>query len=130
MHLVVWSLLLAISLLPGCSPSSITEQAKLLGTSPFSKEAWAVAGQAERGKMVFSFLSLHEPKSLTSLRVKALLGEPTGYFDYDENLAYFVGPDSVESTYGKGHLLVFVTAKTSGRIVALKLVPETQVDFK
>jgi len=74
--------------------------------------------------MVFSFLSEHDPESLTSSSVKELLGRPTGYYDYEENPAYFVGSSSVESEYGKGYLLAFLAEKTSGKIVAVKIVPE------
>ena len=119
----IWSLLVMISLF-GCSPPPITEQARLLGTIGFSKEAWATASKEQRGEMVFSFLSLHEPNSLTSNNVKELLGIPTGYYDYEENPAYVVGPSSVESEYGKGYLLAFVAEKTSGKIIAVKIIPE------
>lgn len=74
--------------------------------------------------MVSSFLSQHDLKSLTSNSVKELLGIPTGYYDYEENPAYFVGPSSVESEYGKGYLLVFIAEKTSGKIIAVKIIPE------
>jgi hypothetical protein len=107
----------------GCTPS-VAEQAKLLGTRTFSKEAWAAASQEQRGEMVSSLLSQHAHKSLTSSSVRELLGAPTGYYDYDENPAYFVGPSSVESKYGKGYLLAFVVDKASGKIAAVKIVPE------
>lgn len=73
--------------------------------------------------MVFSFLSQNELKSLTSNSVKELLGTPTGYYDYDENPSYFVGPSSVESKYGRGYLLAFVAEKGSGKIMAVKIIP-------
>ncbi len=119
----IWSLLTMISLL-GCFSPDVTEQAKLLGTKTFSREAWATASQEQRGEMVFSFLSEHDPKSLTSSSVKELLGSPTGYYDYEVNPAYFVGSNSVESEYGKGYLLAFVAEKTSGKILAVKIIPE------
>jgi len=74
--------------------------------------------------MVFSFLSQHDLKSLTSNSVKDLLGAPTGYYDYEEDPAYFVGSSSVESEYGKGYLLAFVSEKTSGKIIAVKIIPK------
>ncbi|MDR2924404.1 MAG: hypothetical protein LBU76_00325 [Azoarcus sp.] len=123
MRTKIWSLIAMISLF-GCSPPPVTEQAKLLGTREFSKEAWLTASQEKRGEMVSSFLSQHDLKSLTSNSVKELLGIPTGYYDYEENPAYFVGPSSVESEYGKGYLLVFIAEKTSGKIIAVKIIPE------
>lgn len=74
--------------------------------------------------MVFSFLSQYDLKSLTPSGVKDILGSPTAYFDYEENPAYFVGGKSVESEYGKGYLLAFVADKASGKIVAVKIIPE------
>lgn len=118
-----WSLLATISLF-GCSPPPVAEQAKLLGTREFSKEEWSVASQEKRGEMVFSFLSRHDFKSLTSNRVKELLGTPTGYYDYEENPSYLVGPSSVESEFGRGYLLAFIAEKTSGKILAVKIIPE------
>lgn len=110
----------------GCTSSSVVEQAKLLGNQPFSKEDWATASQEQRGRMVASFLSQHAPGSLSPEAVKQLLGPPTGYYDYDENIAYFVGPQSVQSKYGKGYVLAFVTDKTSGKIVSVKIIPDPQ----
>jgi hypothetical protein len=107
-----------------CSPPSVTEQAKSLGNDAFSQAAWKASSQAERGKMVASFLSQHDPQTLTANDVKELLGPPTGYYDHDENPAYMVGPDSIESVYGKGYLLAFIADKSSGRITSLKIIPE------
>lgn len=108
----------------GCTPTPVGEQAKLLGTKTYSKEAWAAANQEERGEMVFSFLSQHDHKSLTSSTIKELLGPPTGYYDFDENPAYLVGPSSVESKFGKGYVLAFIAEKNSGKIVEVRIVPE------
>lgn len=116
--------LLAMVWLFGCSSSSIVEQAKLLGTRHFTQDAWAKGNQEQRGEMVYSFLTQHDPVSLSSTDVKKLLGESTGYYDYDENPAYLVGPASVESEYGKGYLLAFVADKTSGKITTVKIVPQ------
>ncbi len=115
---------LAMTGLFGCSPPPVSEQAKLLGAREFSKEAWATASQEKRGEMVYSFLSQHDLKSLTSGDVRTLLGTPTGYYDYNENPAYLVGSSSVESDYGKGYLLAFVADKSSGKIVGVKIIPE------
>lgn len=114
----------ALMALFGCTASSVVDQAKRLGDQPFSKEAWAEANQEQRGKMVASFLAQHAPDSLSADAVKQLLGPPTGYYDYDENPAYLVGPQSVQSQYGKGYLLVFVTDKASGKITSVKIIPE------
>ena len=119
----IWAVLL-VALLFACSREPITMQAKRLGTEQFSKSAWAQADQLQRGSMVYSFLAQHPVESLTTTRVQTLLGKPTGYFDHDENPAYFVGPSSVDSLYGKGYLLAFITNKKSGQVVDIKLLPE------
>lgn len=107
----------------GCSSPSITEQARHLGTQPFSKIAWSRANQEQRGEMVFSFLSQHDPRALTADAVTVLLERSTGYYGYEENPAYLVGPATVESEYGKGYLLAFIADKELGRIVAVKIIP-------
>jgi hypothetical protein len=119
----LWSAIAVISLF-GCTSSSTVDQARALGNQTFSKATWAAASQERRGEMVASFLSQHAPSSLSANTVKELLGPPTGYYDYDENVAYFVGPQSVQSQYGKGYLLAFVTDKTSGKITSVKIIPE------
>ncbi len=116
--------LLAMISLFGCSPPPVSEQARRLGTQAFSQETWATASQEKRGEMVYSFLSQHDLKSLTSGDVRTLLGTPTGYYDYDENPAYWVGSSAVASEYGKGYLLAFVADQASGKIVAVKIIPE------
>lgn len=73
--------------------------------------------------MLASFFKHHPPESLTAPEVKKLLGDPTGYHDYDENLAYFIGPPTVDSKYGKERMLVFITDKRSGAIEEIELVP-------
>lgn len=122
MKTTLWSALAVISLF-GCTLSSVGDQAKLLGNKAFSKDAWSSASQEQRGEMVASFLSQHEPSSLSADAVKQLLGPPTGYYDYDENVAYFVGPQSVQSQYGKGYLLAFITDKATGKITSVKILP-------
>ncbi|TVO62699.1 hypothetical protein [Denitromonas ohlonensis] len=116
--------MLAMVFLFGCSSSSVVEEARLLGTKQFTPKAWAEGNREQRAEMVFSFLSQHTAASLSAVEVRQLLGEPTGYYDYDENPAYIVGPDSVESPYGKGYLLAFVADKSNGRITDVKIIPE------
>jgi len=107
----------------GCSRDSIDEQAKRLGLKEFTVQAWAAAPQEKRGEMVASFLTKHKPTALTGKEVIRLLGTPTGYYEYDENPAYLVGPTTVRSDYGNGCLLVFITDKVSGQVVEVRFVP-------
>ena len=119
----VWSVITMLGLF-GCFSPSVTEQAKLLRTKPFSQQSWAAGTQEQRGEMVYSFLSQHDTQSLSAGTVKQILGEPTGYYDYDENPAYVVGSSSVESEYGKGYLLAFVADKESREIKSIIIIPE------
>jgi len=115
---------LALVALVGCSPP-VTEQARLLGTRPFTKQAWATANKLERGEMVWSFLSQHDVKALTYRSVKELLGQPDCYSGYDEDPSYCVGPDIVHNGWGKGYLLVFINdRKGSGKIIEVEILPE------
>lgn len=113
----------ALLLLGGCSGASLEDQAKALGTRPFAKEAWATGTQQERGEMVASFLSQYKPATLTRRDVVSLLGSPTGYYEYDENPAYLVGPP-ISSVYGNGYLFAFVTDKSTGHVRKVVLLPE------
>lgn len=72
------------------------------------------------------FFEKNPPHELTGAQVRQLLGQPTGYADYDEDPAYLVGPSTVSSKYGNGYLLIFVTDKTTGRVLETRLVPEIE----
>lgn len=94
-----------------------------MGERGFTPEKWAVASTVEREQMLGSFFAQHPAERLTTQEIKKLLGEPTGYYDYDENLAYYIGPATVESKYGKERMLVFITDKRTGAISEVALVP-------
>jgi hypothetical protein len=108
------------SFLLGCGArSGLAAQARALGTDEFSPAAWSSGDQSARGRMVNSFLQQYRADTLSSNKVRELLGESTGYYDYDHYLAYYVGAASEK----KEHLLVFVTDHNSGRVVRVMLVP-------
>ncbi len=106
--------------------NSVVAQARRLGDRPFTPEAWAMASQLERAEMTASLLEQYDMSNFTRHDVVALLGPQTGYYDYDTNPAYFVGPDTVESMYGKGYLLVFETDKYDGDVDSIFFVPEVE----
>lgn len=116
-------LLLLLSLASACTRTPVEEQVLALGSREFTPEKWAIATTVEREQMLGSFFKQHPADSLTVPEVKKLLGNPTGYYDYDENLAYFIGPPTVESKYGKERMLVFITDKRNGGIEEIELVP-------
>jgi hypothetical protein len=76
--------------------------------------------------MVASLLAKHTATSLTAKQVINLLGAPTSYYEYDEYPAYMVGPKSIESDYGKGYVLAFVTDKDTGKVVKVLFIPEVR----
>lgn len=111
--------------LSGCW-NSIEDQARKLGAREFTVETWAAAPELQRGEMVASLLKQHKVTRLRRSDIERLLGASTGYFDYDTNLAYFVGPTTVESMYGKGYLLVFETDKNDGQVDRVFFLPEVK----
>ena len=115
--------LISLAILSACSGSSVEKQAASLGSKEFTAQAWASARQEGRGEMVASLLAKHHFAGTPAKDVKALLGPPTAYYDYDENPAYLVGPKSVKSPYGDGYLLVFVTDKNKGLVTEVKILP-------
>ncbi|MDY0961221.1 hypothetical protein [Massilia sp. CFBP9026] len=106
--------------------NSVEVQARKLGNRPFTPEAWATASQLMRAEMTASLLDQYDTSSFTRHDVVALLGPPTGYYDHDTNPAYFVGPTTVESMYGKGYLLVFQTNKYDGEVDSVFFFPEVE----
>lgn len=112
--------------LSGCGGKSVTDQAKALGSREFTVAAWAAGTQEQRGEMVGSFLAQHAPGTLTAKDVIGLLGAPTSYYLYDEDPAYMVGPKSIQSDYGRGYLLAFVTDKGTGKVVQVLFIPEVR----
>lgn len=115
--------LLLSALLAGCW-HSVEDQARTLGTREFTPQAWAAATALQRGEMTASLLEKHDVTGLTYRDVVSLLGEPTGYYDYDTNPAYVVGPKTVNSTYGDGYMLVFETSKYDGEVDRVFFVPD------
>ena len=119
--------LLALGLLQGCSDYTVEAQIHTLGDEFFTPQAWAGADQAGRGRMVASFLSQYPPERLTSDDVRDLLGEPTGAADRPEDLAYVVGPATVESRYGKGYLLIFLIDRQTGKVTQVRIFPPVTI---
>lgn len=106
---------------------SVERQARKLGSRQFSAQAWAQASQIQRGEMTASFLEQYNLSDFNSRKkVEALLGPQTSYFDYDSNVAYVVGPDTVRSMYGPGYLLVFEADKYDGQIERVFFFPDVE----
>jgi hypothetical protein len=74
--------------------------------------------------MTASFLHQHDATSLNRTQLEKMLGHPTGYYYYDNNPAYFVGPNTVSSIHGDGYLWVFEADKDDGQIERVFFVPE------
>ena len=113
---------LIAALLVGCR-DSVEDQANKLGDREFTTDVWAKASDLQRGQMTASLLKKHDLKRSSGSDVVALIGRPTGYYDYDTNPAYVVGPTTVESVYTKGYLLVFETDKDNGKVERIFFVP-------
>lgn len=122
-YLAIFFLMLGLT---GCWLNSVEDQARKLGGREFTPAAWANASQIQRAEMTASFLKQHDTKNFTRQEVEALLGTQTAYYNYDTNLAYVVGPDTVRSMYGKGYLLVFEADKDTGRIDSVFFVPDVE----
>ncbi len=107
----------------GCSSDSL-EAIKALGTRDFSADAWSSASQKDRGEMVFSLLDTYEITTMKVEEIKALLGESTAYYDYDEFPAYLVGPETIQSEYGNGYVLAFPFDRRTGLISHYVISPK------
>jgi len=118
-------IVLIADLLAGCR-DSVEDQAKEFGDREFTTDVWANASDLQRGQMTASLLKKHDLKRSNGSNIVALLGRPTGYYDYDTNPAYVVGPTSVESVYTKGYLLVFETDKKNGKVERIFFVPAVE----
>lgn len=92
--------------LSACSEPQSNEAFLTLGDQAFSQSAWSGSDESARGAMIYSFLKEHSVIGMKSETLIGLLGEPTGYHEYDHDLAYFIG-GNVHSQYGEGYLLVF-----------------------
>ena len=119
--------LLALGLLQGCSDYTVEAQIHTLGDEFFTPQAWAGADQVGRGRMLASFLSQYPPERLSGDEVRDLLGEPTGAAERPEDLAYFVGPTTVESRYGKGYLLIFLIDRQTGKVTQVRIFPPVTI---
>jgi len=105
---------------------SVERQARKLGSREFTVQAWAKAGQTQRAEMTASFLEQYDVSGFHRKDIEALLGPQTSYYDYDTNLAYVVGPDTVRSMYASGYLLVFAADKYDGEIDSVFFFPDVE----
>jgi hypothetical protein len=83
-------IVLIAALLAGCR-DSVEDQASKLGDREFTTVVWATASSLQRGEMTASLLKKHDLKRSNGSDIVALLGRPTGYYDYDTNPAYASG---------------------------------------
>lgn len=118
-------LLLAL-LVSGCSWNSVEDQAEKLGQKEFTVEGWSIATEAEKATMTASFLRKYKPASLNRRDIVRLLGEPTGYYHYDTNPAYYVGLNAAQNNDGDGYLWVFEADKDNGQIDRVFFLPEVR----
>lgn len=121
-----YSMLLSSVILGGCWLNSVEDQARKLGNREFTPQAWAAASQIQRAEMTSSFLKQYDTTNFTREDIEALLGTQTGYYDYDSNIVYVVGPNTVKNMYGKGYLLVFEADKSDGKIDKVFFDPEVE----
>ena len=121
------TLLLSILSFTGCSsepePFNV-EDLKVLGTSTFSKNAWAEAEREERGAMLYDLLKTHNLIGQPVEVENELLGEQTSYYIHDSFPAYQVGPTNVHSVHGIGYIMAFITDPQTGRVVKYDVVPK------
>jgi len=109
--------LLAESAKKVANPFDPIENLKRLGTEEFTPEAWANAGQEERGRMIWSFFQQYKLSELTLGKIRELLGPSTvtsnnEYSPVNSGLwpAYSIGPEELmwppENWFG--YTLVFI----------------------
>lgn|SRR5690554_604930 len=120
---------LASSLLAfGCSSETTDiEVVKKLGEKDFNKVQWQESDAVERGKMLYSYLKQREPISnLTRAQIEEELGPATGYYDYDEFPAYYVGPkpDGVKQP---AYLVAFITDHQTGKVKGIHIEPSLKL---
>jgi len=109
-----------------CSSEINLEKLSNWGTDDFSTEKWQSANTEQRAKMVYQLLKRNKFVGKNPAEVRTILGEPTGYYDYDSNLAYLVGKEGAANTvYANTYMLVFVTDKEkTGNVVKVITVPD------
>lgn len=98
--------LTAALVVSACSEQQSNDAFLALGDQAFSQSDWNEADESTRGTMVYSFLKEYSVTGMKSETLIDLLGEPTGYHEYDHDLPYLIG-GNVQSQYGEGYLLVF-----------------------
>lgn len=120
----IWALLASSILALGCSSETTDIDAvKKLGETEFNKEQWREADAITRGSMLHSYLKQHESLSqLTRMQIEQDLGPATGYYEYDEFPAYYVGPkpDGVEQP---AYLVAFITDHQTGMVKGVHIEP-------
>lgn len=112
-----------MAIFSGCENNSI-DKFKVFGNESFTIQKWADANQEQRATLLFDFVNANDIKHMTGQQIIEKLGKPTGYYDYDEYPAYFVGPKSITSKYGKGYLVAFVVNRDTQYVKNVVVIPD------
>ena len=112
-----------ISLLMACDHKE-TDLSTQFGTKDFTTKDWLETTNTERGAMVHSLLLKNDLVGKDKQHVLNLLGEPTGYYFYDEDLAYIIGDSSNDEMFPE-YLLVFMIKE--GKISSIYTVPSNHI---
>ncbi|PID50416.1 MAG: hypothetical protein CR991_01415 [Proteobacteria bacterium] len=108
--------------LAGCD-HKYSNEFESLGTTPFTVNTWKSASQEEKATMLHSFMLQYNVVGMSPKYLKELLGESTGYYDYDNIPAYLIGSDEIHSEYGNGYLLAFPLDHSTGLIKSYIIIP-------
>lgn len=108
--------------LTACSSNDakIMVQLKSFGTEPFSIQRWRHANNTQRASMLFSFMNEHDIKNMNAKGIIGYLGEPNGYYEYDEFPAYIVEHDN------QNYLVAFVVNRKNRNIGNVVIKPTTK----
>ena len=104
------------------------ENLKVFGETPFEASEWQAANPETRGAMLYDLLSNYSFIGKKRKDVNDLLGNQTGYYEYDENPAYLVGKSTASNSNKKSenYLFVFITDHSTGMIQDYLLIPQSR----
>ncbi len=117
-------LVLFILSITSCSSTSKEESLKKLGEQTFDSKVWLNANEAKRGAMIYDFIKKNTPITDKNREfIISQLGKSTGYYEYDHNLAYYIGSKPPNSNI-KAYLIAFIIDHENNKVKDIYIHPE------
>lgn len=102
------------------------DQLRFFGTEKFDHDLWSKSNEYTRGTMIYDFVSKNALVTDASRKfIVESLGNSTGYYEYDLNPAYYIGPKP-KGSEARAYMIAFIIDHKSGKVRDIYIHPELE----